>query len=260
MERIEFKDFIKHIAIDCVLFGFEEGQLKVLVSTLNMKGDFYALPNGFVYLEEDTDAAAQRILKERTGLDNIYLEEFKVFGKANRNNKAFIDELIRLNKDELLELNFDELKKKNFEAPIDLIKNSPDYQWITQRFIGIGYYALVNIKEVKLQLTNIDASLDWYHIQELPKMIMDGNEITMTALKTLRYHIDEKINAFNLLPETFTMKEVQELYEAISGKTFERANFQKMVLSLNVLERLEKKYTGAKNKAPYLYRFISPQS
>jgi 8-oxo-dGTP diphosphatase len=84
----------------------------------------------------------------------------------------------------------------------------------------------------------------------LPAMILDHQTIIATALNTLRNHIDEKINAFNLLPETFTMKEVQEVYEAVSGKTFVRTNFQKMILGLNVLGRLEKKFTGAANKAP----------
>jgi hypothetical protein len=84
---------------------------------------------------------------------------------------------------------------------------------------------------------------------------MDHNLMVEKALETLRLHIDQKLLAFNLLPETFTMKEVQELYEAIFDKPFARNNFQKKILDLNVLERLEKKFTGAANKAPYLYRF-----
>jgi hypothetical protein len=86
-------------------------------------------------------------------------------------------------------------------------------------------------------------------------MIMDHNYIVKEALETLRLNLDQKLIAFNLLPETFTMKEVQELYEAIFDKPFARNNFQKKILDLNVLERLEKKFTGAANKAPYLYRF-----
>jgi len=75
-------------------------------------------------------------------------------------------------------------------------------------------------------------------------------------LETLQKNFDDKLIGFNLPPETFTMGEVQELYEAVHDKPFARNNFQKKVLSLNVLERLEKKFTGAANKAPYLYRFI----
>ena len=86
-------------------------------------------------------------------------------------------------------------------------------------------------------------------------MIMDHNEMVNFALESLREKLDEKLIGFNLLPETFTMKEVQELYEAVYNKPFARNNFQKKMLDLNVLERLEKVYTGAANKAPYLYRF-----
>ena len=88
-------------------------------------------------------------------------------------------------------------------------------------------------------------------------MIMDHKQIVIEARNALRVHLDEKISAFKLLPETFTIKEIQELYETIYEKEFVRTNFQKKILELNVLERLEKKYTGAKNKAPYLYKFKS---
>lgn len=84
---------------------------------------------------------------------------------------------------------------------------------------------------------------------------MDHNEMVDAALETLRQNLDQKLIGFNLLPETFTMREVQELYEAVYDKPFARNNFQKKMLDLNVLERLEKKFTGAQNKAPYLYRF-----
>lgn len=91
-------------------------------------------------------------------------------------------------------------------------------------------------------------------MDNLPEMIMVNQEIIEIAMKTLRSHLNEKLNAFTFLPEKFTMKEVQELYETIFDKTFVRTNFQKMILDLNVLESLEKKFLGVKNKAPYLYR------
>jgi len=69
------------------------------------------------------------------------------------------------------------------------------------------------------------------------------NDIVRYALIALRHNLDQKLIGFNLLPETFTMKEVQELYEAIFDKQFARNNFQKKILDLNVLERLEKKFT-----------------
>lgn len=238
MEPFKYENYISQVAIDCVIFGYEEQKLKVLVAKINFKGDFYALPSGFIQEDEDVDEAAKRILQDRTGLSDIYLEEFKIFGKADRNSKAFIDKLILLN-------HYDQAVEKT---------NSSTYQWFTKRVISIGYYALVDIKNVKPRLTDIDASLDWYDIHELPPMIMDYNEVSAVALKTLRRDIDEKLNVFNLLPEKFTMKDIQDIYETVFEKTFVRANFQKKILDLNILERLEKKFTGAKNKAPYLYK------
>ena len=238
METLSDKNYIPQIAIDCVIFGYENKELKVLVAKLIHKGDFYTIPSGYIGQAEDMDAAAQRILQSRTGLKDIYLEQFRVFGKANRNIKPFLDKLI--------ELNFDKEYLESLQMR--------DYDWFAKRTISIGYYALVDINKVEPQLTDVDESIGWYNIHELPPMILDYNDITVQALKTLQSHIDEKLNAFNLLPEKFTMSEIQDIYETIFEKPFLRTNFQKKILEFNVLERLDKKYTGAKNKAPYLYR------
>ncbi len=235
------QNYIPQVSIDCVIFGYENKQLKVLIPKLNFKGDFRALPGGFVFQDEDVDQAAKRTLRERTGLTDIYLEQFCVFGNADRNSKEFINRL--------RELNFEHVTDKS--ATIDV---QTEYDWFTKRFISIGYYALVDIHKVILQKSVIDNSISWYNLHNIPTMIMDHNHIVKKALQALRSDLDEKLSAFNLLPETFTMKEVQELYEAIFDKTFVRTNFQKMILDMNVLERLEKKFTGAANKAPYLYR------
>ncbi len=147
----------------------------------------------------------------------------------------------------LIELNADKLGEK--------LLNRKELEWITRRFVSIGYYALVDINNVIPRKNDMDASIEWYPIRQLPPMIMDHNDMVVQALETLRLNLDQKLIGFNLLPETFTMKELQELYEAIFDKPLARNNFQKKMLDLNVLERLEKKFTGAANKAPYLYRF-----
>jgi hypothetical protein len=86
--------------------------------------------------------------------------------------------------------------------------------------------------------------------------MIDHNQIFEKALETLRLMIYDKLVGFNLLPTTFTMNEIQNLYETILGEKLVRSNFQRKILSLGILERLEKKMTGAANKAPYLYRFV----
>ncbi|WP_026631805.1 NUDIX hydrolase [Dyadobacter alkalitolerans] len=232
------QNYIEQLSIDCVIFGYHDKQLKVLVPKLNFNGDFWALPGGFVFQDEDIDTAANRILQQRTGISEIYLDQFYIFGKAARNSLVFINKLIELNPD-LLHGNG---------------KHGKEFDWFTRRFVSIGYYALVELDKVVPEVTELDSSIGWYNIKELPEMIIDHNEIVEKALESLRFNLDEKLIAFNLLPETFTMKDVQELYETIFDKPFARNNFQKKILDLNVLERLEKKFTGAANKAPYLYR------
>ncbi|GAB3956345.1 NUDIX domain-containing protein [Spirosoma harenae] len=233
------QDYIQQLSIDCVIFGYQQKQLHVLVPKLNFRGNFWALPSGFIYQDEAIDQAARRILEQRTGIKDIYLEQFRVFGDARRTNLSFLERLIQLNEDKI---GADQFNRKEFD-------------WITRRFVSIGYYALVDINNVVPQKTDIDEAIEWCPIKDLPTMIMDHNEMVGQALQTLQLNLDQKLIAFNLLPETFTMKEVQELYEAIYDKPFARNNFQKKILDLNVLERLEKKFTGAANKAPFLYRF-----
>lgn len=239
MRNPSVQNYIQQLSIDCVIFGYQEKQLKVLVPKMIFKGDFWALPAGFILQDESIDHAARRILEERTGIRDIYLDQFRVFGGTGRSNLVFLERLIQLNEDTLGDKNM----------------NRKEFEWFTRRFISIGYYALVDINKVIPQKHDIDETIGWYPIQNLPPMIMDHHEIVANALDTLRRDLDEKLIAFNLLPETFTMREVQELYEAIYDKPFARNNFQKKILDMNVLERLEKKFTGAANKAPYLYRF-----
>ena len=173
-------------------------------------------------------------MKERTGIQTIYLDQFRTFGQEERYNVEVLNALSKASK-----------------ILIDIV----NLEWFAKRFVSIGYYALVDINKVQIQTGEIDESVSWYNVKDLPKMIMDHNEMVTYALEALRQNLDQKLIGFNLLPETFTIREVQELYEAIYDKPFARNNFQKKILDLAVLERLEKKFTGAANKAPYLYKF-----
>jgi hypothetical protein len=128
-------------------------------------------------------------------------------------------------------------------------------QWLDQRFVSIGYYAIVDLSSVRPRRTAIDAAIEWVAVDELPDLILDHNEMVAAALLTIRLHFDDRHLAFHLLPEQFTMKEVRQVYETVFGRKFSRTAFQKKVLDLGVLERTTKKFTGAPNRAPYLYRF-----
>ena len=239
MSGFDIDKYIPHLSIDCVIFGYKDRELKVLISKLRYGKDLWGLPGGYVLKTEGIDKAAARILKERTQLDNIYLDQFHVFGGENRIVGSSYRPLIISGLRDFDDGRFD-------QAAIE---------WITSRFVCIGYYALVNINKVHPRAGKFEERLEWRSCRELPAMTHDHNEIVNHALRALRQNLDEKLIGFNLLPNTFTMKEIRELYEAVYDRKFPMNNFQKKILDLNVLERLGKKFTGAQNRAPYLYKF-----
>jgi ADP-ribose pyrophosphatase YjhB (NUDIX family) len=230
MEQKE--QWLPGISVDCVIFGFHENSLKVLLLKFK-KTPVWALAGGFVGPEEDVDQAAQRILAERTGLSDIYLEQFYTFGDLARNYRA-VDEHRDVN---------------------NAMGGSPSkIEWVDQRFITIGYYALVDYSKVVVNPGGVSDASEWMDVSALPKLFLDHNRIVLKALESLRRNLDDKLVAFELLGDTFTMSDLQMVYETILGKRLVRTNFQRKILSLEILERIEKKYTGGAHKAPYLYR------
>lgn len=219
------------VSIDCVIFGFHDNQLKILL--LRYKNtDFFALPGGFINQDENLEDAAARVLEERTGLQNIYLEQYYVFGDKNRRFDATHHELMN-------------------GSGITL---KPGH-FLLNRFISIGYYALIDFSKAIPTPDAFSASCEWYDLETIPALIFDHDFILQKALHTLRTNLDEKLIGLNLLPETFTMNEFQNLYETILGEKIARSNFQRKVLGMDILKRLDKKITGGAHKAPYLYCF-----
>ncbi|MFN4085783.1 MAG: NrtR DNA-binding winged helix domain-containing protein [Spirosomataceae bacterium] len=238
MSHFNEKIYIPQVSIDCVIFGYSKGVLNVLITKVLNQFETYALPGGFIKQTESLQEAAHRITLERTGIDHIYLDQFSTFGNTDRYNEAIIQQISE-----------EWLQERGISSSLDEFR-----QWFNRRFISIGFYALLDIRQVILKKSPFDQSLAWYSIHELPGLIMDHNQITLAALESLRQDFDRKQMAFPLLPETFTMRSLQEVYEAVFDRPLARNNFQKKMLDLNILERLEKVYSGAAHKAPYLYR------
>ncbi|MEI7586441.1 NUDIX domain-containing protein [Runella sp.] len=228
-------EYLPSVSVDCVIFGFHENQLKVLLLEFKHTKAF-ALPGGFVFKEESTDEAATRILWERTGVKDIYLEQFHTFGEQNRGN---------------WDVHKATMSSHGFELEVE--------HWLLQRFISIGYYALVDFSKVQPTPDIFSDLGDWYDIHQIPALILDHNMIIDKALETLRLMLDHKLVGFNLLSETFTMNELQSLYETILDKKLLRANFQRKMLSLGILERVKKKFSGKAHKPPYVYRINQNQ-
>jgi len=231
-ELIDSKDFIPNLSVDCTIFGFHAGILKVLLLKYHDL-DLYSLPGGFVFLDEDLRDAATRVLFERTHLKDIFLEQFHTFGKMSRTENNVHRTLIQ-------------------NKGLDVTEN----HWILQRFVTVGYCSLIDYSLADTFPDAFNETCTWFEVDKLPQMAFDHDRIINSGLEYLRNNIDTQVAASNLLPEKFTMKDLQSLYETILGETFRRNNFQRKILSMNMLERLEKLYDGSANKAPYLYKFI----
>ncbi len=225
------KDYLPHIAYDSVIFGFSGDELKILIMEYHNTG-FFALPGGFVRINENLNDAVSRGLEERTGLANIYLEQFHTFGDLKRSQSSSMKEILVANG----------------------IQPDKDH-WMLDRFISVAYYALINYENVTPKPDALSDSCKWYSVNKLPKLIFDHKEIAAKAIETLRDNLDRKLVGMNLLPKKFTMKDLQQVYEAVLGTELRRTTFQRKLLASDVLIRHEKHYSGGAHKAPYLYSF-----
>ena len=227
----EANSYLSHIAYDSVVFGFSKGKLKILLMEYHATG-WFALPGGFVLRDENLDDAVLRGLRERTGIAEIYLEQFHTFGSLARFQPAVMKTILEANGYIL-----------------------PDGYWLLDRFVTVAYYALIDYEKVTLNPDTLSDSMAWYDVNALPELILDHRQIVEKALQTLRFNLDRKLIGGNLLPEKFTMNELQAVYEAILGEKLRRTSFQRKMLSLEILERHEKRFSGKNHKAPYLYSF-----
>jgi len=232
MKLLETEQLQPGLSIDCVIFGFHDDKLKVLV--LKMKNiNKWALPGGFVSKNKDVETEATNILQNRTGLKNIFLRQFHLFGDLKRNSNSHINVLIK-NK---------------------LITNSLR-AWFSQRFVTIGYYALIQLNKSHIFTPDyFSETCEWRALNDLPKMILDHKKIIRYAYKTLQQELNYQPIGLNLLPKQFTMTELQTVYETILDKSLDRRNFRRKMLNYGILINTNKKRLGGRYKSPFLYEF-----
>lgn len=219
-------------SIDCVILGFEDQRLKVLLLQWKHE-EVWSLPGGFIRLDEDMDEAAYRILSERTGLQSIFLDQFCTFGNKDRQQIKTVGK---------------RLKKLHLDNPAMI-------NWFKQRFITTGYFALVDINKTSPEPDFLSEKCEWRAVEDLPDLILDHGQIITKALAQLKIELNYLPISISLLPRKFTMLDLQKLYEAILQKKLERSNFQRKMLKLGIFIRMEKLLSGGAHKAPYLYRF-----
>ena len=181
---------------------------------------------------ESLNHAAKRTLLERIGIENIYFEQFYTFGDIERHDPEPFKII---------------LKGKGYLALSDYC--------LFERFLRVGYYALIDYSKAVPIPDFLADKCEWHDLKKLPTLLLDHTQIVNKALHTLRANIDNQLIGFNLMPETFTLDDLQRLYETVLGKKFLRASFQRKMLNLEILEQNDRKFTGAAKKAPYLYKF-----
>jgi len=217
-----------HISIDCVILGFDSKELKVLlierepINGVPLEGHKLKLPGSLIYKNEDLDNSAYRTLFELTGLRDIFLKQFAVFGHPNR-----------------------------LSPPEDLAwlrKTTNNYE--IDRVVTIAYYSLIKLTESTRTPKTI-----WYPVKDLPELIFDHNQIVKKALEILRNEIRSKPLCFELLPKKFTIRQMQDVYEAILDESFDNRNFRKKIRPLKFLVPLPEKEKGVSHKPAQLFRF-----
>jgi len=220
-----------HVSVDCVVFGFEFGKLDVLLIERNMEfeGKEYKdlkLPGDLVRKDEDLDTAASRVLRELTGLDNIYLKQYSAIGSPGR--------LLRQQRDmEWL---------RNIGHPEEIV-------------VTVAYYSLINIDQDKAADFILQSNARWYTVSEVKELAFDHLAILQQALQVLRTDLRLKPIAFELLPPKFTLRQLQQLYEVISGTQLDKRNFRKKVTNMPFIAPINEKQVDVCHKPAQYYSF-----
>jgi 8-oxo-dGTP diphosphatase len=198
------------VAVDCIVFGFDGSEYKLLLIQRGFapEKEKWSLMGGFLQAEESLGDAAARILKQLTGLQDIYLEEMQAFSKPDRD-------------------------------PME-------------RVIAMAYVALIDIKKYQQQI-NDDFHARWFPMKELPKLIFDHQEMVDTALNKLRYKAAFHPILFELLPEKFTLPQLQTMYEGLYNTKFDKRNFTRKVLSTKLLKKEKEKEKLSSKKGAFYY-------
>jgi len=199
------------LTVDCVIFGFEENKLKILLikSDLEQYKGKFSLLGDFVQDNEELDDAAYRILKQRTGMENVYLDQVRAFGSPTRHPGG--------------------------------------------RVITIAYCSLLNIQHHSLNIH--DNEIEWVSLESLTEMAFDHMNIVNVCYSWLQKKIQEHPLGFNLLPDKFSLRELQNLYEAILGITLDRRNFRKKFASMDLLIDTNEMEQDVSHRPGKLYQF-----
>jgi len=199
-------------SVDCIIFGFEDGELSLLLLKRNFepaKGE-WSLMGGFVQEGESVDDAARRILEQLTGLTDLFMRQVKTYGEVDRDPG--------------------------------------------ERVISTAYYALVDIKKYNHELVHAHNAF-WVKLPKVPHLIFDHDIMVKDALRFMQYQASVAPIGINLLPEEFTLTQLQTLYEAIQRGPIDKRNFRKRIAGMDFIEKTGGIDKAHSRKGAALYRF-----
>lgn len=201
-----------YVSVDCIIFGFDKGELKLLLLKRNFEPAMgkWSLMGGFVQDDESVDEAAKRVLAELTGLENVYMEQVGTFGEIDRDPG--------------------------------------------ERVISVAYYALIKVDEYDRALVQ-QHNAYWINVNELPPLIFDHPEMVAQARDLMRRRASFSPIGFNLLPELFTLTQLQSLHEAIGGEPMDKRNFRKRVAEMDFIEKTDLIDKSGSRRGASLYKF-----
>lgn len=201
------------LAVDCVVYGFDEGELKVLLIQRDVapfRGE-WALPGGFVRTDETLDDAARRELREETSLAGVFLEQLYTFGQVDRDPR--------------------------------------------ERVVSVAYFALVALGRYAVRAATDARHAAWFAVSDLPSLAFDHDRIVVQATERLRGKLRYQPVGFELLPEKFTLSQLQHLYEAALDRPLDKRNFRKKILGTELLIETNEIEQDVAHRAARLYRF-----
>ncbi|MCB1785396.1 MAG: NUDIX hydrolase [Gammaproteobacteria bacterium] len=206
------------VTTDVVVFTIREGCLSILlVKRANPPYQgCWALPGGFLDVDEDLDNCAARELQEETGIGGLYLEQLYTFGKTGRDPR--------------------------------------------ERVISVTYYALVPLDAIATPRAASDAAaVGWHAFDALPQLAFDHAEIIAMAHRRLVAKLDYSTIALQFMPESFTLGELQCVYESLLSQPLDKRNFRKRILSLELIEETGKQRRNGKHRPAREYRARHPK-
>ena len=221
------------VSVDNVVFGFDGEDLQVLLIRQGLPGEdmgegrfHMAVPGDLILPEEGLDEAAARILSNLTSIQGIYLKQFFTFGAPDRV--------------------FDEKDKEWLTK----IRRYPD-----RRVVTVGYYSLVALADYRPKPSSFASQAEWCHLNKIPTLAFDHNTIIEAGLEKLREDVVHKNIIFELLPEKFTLSQLQRLYEVVLGIKLDKRNFRKKMKKTDFVKPLNEKQKGVLHKPAQLFSF-----